>query len=395
MRNELYGTALLALSIAASGVAAHAEDAVKIGVVLPLSGPFSPAGVEIANGIKTYLKVHGSEAGGRRLEVIIRDDGGIADASKRISQELLTNEHVAVLAGYGLTPLAISAAPLATQARVPQVLMSAATGDLTTKSPYTVRVFETMAQVAYGMSSWAGKNSLRKVVTMVADYGPGIDAEQAFKKGFEKVGGTVVESIRVPLNAMDFGPYLQRASDSRPDAIYVFEPEGPAAILIRQYNERGLAKAGIRFIGSGDFLDEETIDAGNAAFAAGILTSQVYTATHTSPENDSFVAAYKGVSGGTRPNVMGTSGYDGMYLIAHALERTGGKTDGPALVEAMKGTAWKSPRGDIHIDPATRDIVQNVYVREVKASADGRVDNVEVATIPAVRPDPYAAVPQN
>jgi branched-chain amino acid transport system substrate-binding protein len=261
--------------------------------------------------------------------------------------------------------------------------MAAGTSIITERSPFIVRTSFTLPQNTLPIADWAVRNGLKKVVTLVSDFGPGLDAEKTFIEVFTKGGGTVPEKLRVPLRNPDFAPFLQRAADAKPDALFVFVPSGAGSAVMKQFAERGLDKAGIKLIGPGDVTDDDILnDMGDVAL--GTITSMHYSAAHNSPENKLYVAAFRKATNGMRPNFMSVGGWDGMHLIYQALARTGGNTDGTALVEAMKGMRWMSPRGPISIDPETRDIVQNVYVRKVER-VDGELYNVEFATFEAVR----------
>ena len=387
-RTVLKGAGAVAASMALprGGFAQGAE--LKIGLILPMTGPFASTGRQVEAAAKLYMQQKGDAVGRRKLELIVRDDTGTADVTKRIAQELIVNEKVNVLAGFGLTPLALATAPLATQAKVPAVVMAAATSIITEASPFIVRSSFTLPQVTVPLAEWAGKNGIRTVVSMVTDYGPGLDAEKAFKERFGADGGNVVEAVRVPLRNPDFSPFLQKAADAKPDAVFVFVPSGVGSIFMKQFVERGLDKSGIRLIATGDVTDDDILN-GMGEVALGTITTHHYSAAHDSPENKAFVEAFGKASGGMRPNFMAIGGYDGMHLIYEALKKTGGSPGGEALVEAMKGMSWTSPRGPVSIDPQTRDIVQNVYVRKVER-VGGELFNVEFETIPNVK-DPVKA----
>ena len=367
--------------------AAMAQDTVKIGLILPMSGPFASTGRQIDAAVKLYMQQNGSTVAGKKIEVLLKDDTGTADVTKRLAQELIVNDKVAVLAGFGLTPLAMATAPIATQAKVPEIIMAAGTSSITEASPFIVRTSFTLAQSAVPIAEWAAKNGIKKVTTIVSDFAPGHDGEKSFSDAFTKAGGTV-ENVRAPLRNPDFAPFLQKAADSKPDAIFVFVPSGVGSLFMKQYRERGLDKSGIKLIGPGDVTDDDILnDMGDVAL--GVITAQFYSAAHDSPENKAYVAAFTKANSGMRPNFMSVGGYDGMHLIYEALKKTNGSTDGQALIDAMKGLAWTSPRGPISIDPETRDIIQNIYIREVKR-VDGQLYNVEFATIPNVK-DPVKA----
>jgi len=380
------GFALVAL-LAAS--VARADDAVvTIGLILPMTGPSASTGKQERAGAELYIAQHGDTAAGKKIALIVKDDTGAADITKRLAQDPIGNDHASVLMGFGLTPLALAVAPLSSEAKVPQIVTAAATAMITEKSPYIVRTSFTLPQASAPMADWCLKNDIKKVVTIVSDYGPGVDAEKWFGDTFKKGGGEIKEAIRVPLKNPDFAPFLQRVKDDAPDAVFVFVPSGFGAAFMKQFVERGLDKSGIKLIGTGDVTDDDLLaDIGDSAL--GAVTTHHYSVAHDSPENKAFVAAFEKANGGMRPNFMAVAAYDGMALVYHALDATKGATDGESLLAAMKGASWMSPRGPVSIDPATRDIVQNIYVRKVE-KIDGQFYNVEFATIPGVK-DPYKA----
>jgi branched-chain amino acid transport system substrate-binding protein len=388
MFKKLTAAALATFAIAGLTTPTLAQDTVKVGLILPMTGPFTSTGKQILGAVKLYMQEHGSEVAGKKIEIILKDDTGNAEITKRLAQELVVSDKVQFLAGFGLTPLALSVAPLATEAKVPQIVMAAGTSIITERSPYIVRTSFTVPQSAETIAQWAVKNNIKKVVTMVTDYAPGHDAENAFKGRFTAAGGTIAAELRVPLQNPDFAPFLQRAADAKPDAIFVFVPSGPGAIVMKQFLERGLDKSGIKLIGTGDLTDDDILP-GYGDVALGIITAHFYATAHPSEKNKAYVAAFKKNNPGMRPNFMSVGGYDGMHVIYEALKKTGGKTDGEALVNAMKGMKWESPRGPISIDPETRDIIQNVYIRKVE-KVDGELQNVEFDTFEAVK-DPVKA----
>ena len=361
---------------------AVAEETIKIGLILPMTGPFASTGRQIEPAAKLYMQQNGPVVAGKKIELIVRDDTGAADVTKRIAQELIVNDKVNFIAGFGVTPAALAAAPLATQAKVPEIVMAAGTSIITERSPYIVRTSFTLAQSSTIIGDWAARNGIKKVATLTSDYAPGNDALTFFKQNFTAGGGEVVEEVKVPLQNPDFAPFLQRMKDSKPDAIFVFVPAGQGGNFMKQYAERGLDKAGIRVIGPGDVMDDDLLN-GMGDAALGTVTAHLYSAAHPSQMNKDFVAAYKKAFN-NRPGFMAVGGYDGIHLIYEALKKTGGKTDGDALIAAMKGMKWESPRGPISIDPETRDIVQNIYIRKVE-KVDGELYNVEFATFEAVK----------
>jgi branched-chain amino acid transport system substrate-binding protein len=378
--------AAVAFAALASAPAA-AQDSVKIGLILPMTGPQTSTGKQIDAAVKLYMQQNGTTVAGKKIEVLLKDDGAVPDNTKRIAQELIVNDKVNIIAGFGVTPAAMAAAPLATQSKTVELVMAAGTSIITEASPYIVRTSFTLAQSTVPMAEWSAKNGIKKVVTMVSDYAPGIDAETSFKDAFTKAGGEVVQAIRFPLANPDFSPFLQRAADAKPDAIFIFVPSGQGGAFVKQFVERGLDKAGVKIIGSGDVTDDDLIN-GMGDQVLGTVTAHFYSAAHPSAMNKAFVEAFKKAAG-FRPNFMAVGGYDGMHLIYEALKKTGGKADGDSLLAAMKGMAWESPRGPVSIDPETRDIVQNVYIRKVE-KVNGELYNVEFATVEAVK-DPVKA----
>jgi branched-chain amino acid transport system substrate-binding protein len=361
---------------------ARAEDFVKVGLILPMTGGQASTGKQIDNAIKLYMKQHGDTVAGKKIEIILKDDGAVPDKTKTAAQELIVNDKVNFIAGFGVTPAALAAAPLATQAKIPEVVMAAGTSIITEKSPYIVRTSFTLAQSSTIIGDWAAKNGIKKVATLTSDYAPGNDALNFFKEHFVAGGGQIVEEVKVPLQNPDFAPFLQRMKDSKPDAMFVFVPAGQGGNFMKQYAERGLDKAGIKVIGPGDVMDDDLLN-GMGDAALGTVTAHLYSAAHASKMNKDFVAAYK-KDFVNRPGFMAVSGYDGIHLIYEALKKTGGDTDGGKLVEAMKGMKWESPRGPISIDPETRDIIQNIYIRKVE-KVDGELYNVEFETFEAVK----------
>ena len=376
---------LTALTAVASALiaptAAQAQDTVKIGVILPMTGPSASTGRQIDAAIKLWMAQSGGKAGGKKVEVIIKDDAGVADTTRRLAQELVVNDKVVALAGFGLTPLALATAPIATQSKTPMVVMAAATSIITEASPYIVRTSFTLPQAAVSMAEWAAKNKIKKVVTLVADYGPGNDAEKFFTSQFQLNGGVVADKLRTPLRGADFAPVLQKVRDLAPDALFVFLPSGQGAQFMKQFGERGLDKSGIRLIATGDVTDDDQLnDMGDVAL--GVVNSHHYSAAHNSPANKKYVADFQAAHK-FRPNFMSVGGYDGMRVIFKALDTTQG-AGGDALLAAMKGQLFESPRGPVLIDAQTRDIVQDIYIRKVER-VNGQLYNVEFDVQKAVK----------
>jgi branched-chain amino acid transport system substrate-binding protein len=372
MRRRHHLAALAALALAGR---THAQaDSIKIGLILPMTGPIASTGRQIDAAVKLFTAQQGGRVAGRKLEVLVRDDAGVPDTTRRLAQELVVNDKVAVLAGFGLTPCALAAAPIATQSKTPLVVMAAGTSSITEASPFVTRTSVTLPQVAVGMAEWSNKNGIKKVMTLVADYGPGIDAEKFYADRVTLNGGSVLEKLRTPLRSPDFAPVLQKVRDNKPDALFVFLPSGQGAAFMKQFAERGLDKAGIKLIATGDVTDDDQLnDMGDVAL--GVVNSHHYSAAHPSAMNKKFVADFQAANK-FRPNFMAVAAWDGMRLIYNAVQSTKGQGGGDALLAAMKGQIFESPRGKIHIDAQTREVVQDIYIRKVEKK-DGQLWNVE------------------
>ena len=389
-KRQLLKTAL-GLATAASGGALWAADTgpIRIGLILPMTGQSASTGRQIDAAVKLWMAQNGNKIAGRTVEVILKDDGAVPDATKRIAQELIVNDKVAVIAGFGITPTALATAPIATQSKTPLVVMAAATSMITEASPFIVRTSFTLPQVTIGIADWAAKNKIKKAVTLVSEYAPGFDAEKFFDSQFRLNGGQILDKLRTPLRSPDFAPVLQKVLDDKPDALFVFLPSGQGAAFMKQFAERGLDKSGIRLVATGDVTDDDQLnDMGDVAL--GVVNSHHYSAAHPSATNKKFVEAFQAANK-FRPNFMAVGGYDGMRVIYKALEATKG-AGGQALLNAMKGQVFESPRGPVLIDAQTRDIVQNVYIRKVErvpAMGNG-LYNVEFDVIKAVK-DPGKA----
>jgi len=387
MISKFRALAFGAIATSALGAPAMAEpEPVRIGVLLPLSGTFTEYGKQMQNGLQLFLKQHGDVAGGRKVELIFKDDGGIApEKAKKAAQELLVRDHVDVLAGFAFTASALAVAPLAKESARPMIVMNAAASGITAASPTMMRVGQTLPQITEPAGAWAAKNGRDKVFTLVADIKAGQDAEAAFIRGLTAGGGQVVGSLRVPAQNPDFAPFIQRIKDARPRAVFVWLPPGEATIaFIKGFNERGLGAAGIELLGTGDLTDDLDIEAEGDS-ALGVLTTGHYSMAHNSSLNKRFVTEYRAAfPNEKRPNFLSVSAYDALALIYAALDKTGGKTDADAFVAALKGVQLESPRGPIEIDADTRDIVQTVYVRKVE-KVNGKLFNVEFDSFPHAR----------
>jgi branched-chain amino acid transport system substrate-binding protein len=392
-RNILMIKRALMIGVAASALLASAEavsaqEVLKLGLVQSMTGSFDPIGKEIVNGALLYLKQHGEVVAGRKIEVIVKDDASVPDMAKRLTQELIVNDKVTVLGAGGATPSALAIAPLVTEAKIPTVVMLAGASIVVERSPYMVRTISTIGQASETSADWAVKNGAKRIVTLVSDFAPGLEAEAVFKERAIKGGAQIVESIRVPLMNTDFAPFLQRARDLNPDTLCLWFPGFQAGIFAKQFVERGMDKSGIRIVGMGGIIDDTDLP-GMTDAVLGIVTAWNYSAVHDSSINKSFVTSFKNAYG-KRPGSAAVSGYDGMHLIFEALKKTGGKADGDAMIAAMKGMRWESPRGPIEIDPRTRDVVHNEYIRRVERMS-GELWNVEIETYPMVK-DPAKEV---
>lgn len=377
---------LAAFALLLTVQAASAAEPLKIGVIAEMSGLQSEYGLQITNGMKLYMKEHGDTVAGRKIELLIRDVGGAnPDVSKRLAQELVTRDKVEILAGFGFTPNAMAAAPVATQARIPMVVMNAASSSITTKSRYIVRTSMTIPQNAMAMADWAAKNGMEKVFILYADYGPGKDGAEQFRKTFTAAGGEIVGEVGVPLKNPEFAPYMLKLRDAKPDAAFLWVPSGELANnLFRSYRERGLDKAGIQMIGTSDAVDDMFLQAMGDA-VVGTVTAGHYSVAHDSDKNRAFIKGYQEMFGTSMsPNFMAVGGYDGMAAIYEVVRKLNGKIDGDKAMEVFKGLAWESPRGPISIDPETRDIVQTVYIRRVERRGNELV-NAEFAELKDVK----------
>jgi branched-chain amino acid transport system substrate-binding protein len=362
--------------------AAAADDVLKMGVSIPLTGAgFNAVGRQLAGALKLYIAQNGVSVAGRRIELTVRDDGGVADNARRIVQDMIVNQKVGLI-GIGITPTALAIAPLVTEAKIPALVLSSGGSVTVTKSPYMVRAGFLQSQQAWIMAEWAAKNGSKRVVTLVNDWAPGIESETSFKTRFLQAGGEIIESIRIPLANPDFAPFLQRIRALNPDTAFIYFPGPQASIFAKQFAERGLGSSGIKIIGPGDLTDDDDLN-GMGDQMLGIITSGPYSAAHDSALNKSYVAAFEQANG-FRPDFVSVGAYDGMRLLYQALKKTGGNADGDTLLAAIKGMAWESPRGPITIDAETRDIVQNINIRKVE-KVNGQLFNVEFATYEAVK----------
>jgi branched-chain amino acid transport system substrate-binding protein len=380
-RDVLKGIAAAGAAGAAGVRAAAAQDVIKIGACLSLTGGFQTVGRQALAGAKLYMQLNGDKVAGKKIELIVREDSGVPDVARRVVQEMIVNEKVNIVLG-GITPTALAIGQLVTQAKIPTVVIISGASITVDRSPYMVRTSFTLGQSSMIMGDWAAKNGSKKVVTLVNDWAPGAESETAFSNAFTAGGGQVIEKLKVPLANPDFAPFLQRIRDLAPDTAFIYFPGQQGGTFARQFRERGLDQANIKIIGPGDLTDDDELP-GQGDVMLGVVTAHHYSAAHPSEMNKTYVAEFKRANG-FRPNFISTGGWDGMHLVYEALKKTNGSTDGEAMMAAMKGFKWESPRGPISIDPETRDIVQNIYMRKVE-KVNGELYNVEFATFEAVK----------
>ena len=376
---------IIAFACVIAGLAtvdAAAQDVIKIGMSFAMTGVgFNAAGRQASAGARLYMQQHGDVVAGKKIELVLRDDAGVADNARRLVQEMIVNDKVNIIAG-GITPTVLAYGPLVTQAKIATVVMISGASVTTTVSPYYVRTSFILSQSSWIMGEWAAKNGSKRVVTLVNEWAPGVEAETAFKQRFTELGGEIIESIRIPLVNPDFAPFLQRVRDLNPDTAFLYFPGTQAGIFAKQFAERGLASSGIKIIGPGDLTDDDQLNTMGDQMI-GMITAHDYSAAHDSPLNKKYVEEFKKANN-FRPDFVSVGGYDGMHLIYEGLKKTGGKTDGDTLLAAMKGMRWESPRGMMSIDPETRDIIQNIYISKVE-KVSGELWNMEFATFPDVK----------
>lgn len=368
----------VALAAALALAAAQASAAtIKVGIIGPFSGPFAHYGELFRDGVEAYVTAQGGKLDGHQIQFIYRDTGGPNPGNTRnLAQELIVREKVDYLGGFVFTPNAMAVAPLISQSKTPTVIFNAATSEITTRSDYYVRTSYTLWQVTVPMAQWAVKQGMKKIVTAVTDYAPGVDAEAAFKAEFEKQGGAVVESIRMPIATTDFAPFVQRIKASGAQAVYTFLPGGPPNLgFVKAYNENGLRQAGIEFLGTAETDEFDLQKFGDSAL--GLTTAFHYSEAHDSDANRAFLTALRKQSKGAVANYASVGAWDGMYVIHRMIAATDGKRDGEKAIAAARGLKWESPRGPVTIDPVSRHVTQNVYLRKVER-AEGQLINREI-----------------
>jgi branched-chain amino acid transport system substrate-binding protein len=382
--------AATALAIGALAAPARAQTEVKIGFINSYSGFLAQPGDEMDKGVMLYKAEHDKDLpAGVTVTLLKRDDTSTPEVAKRLAQELITREHVQLLFGVVASPNAAAIAPLTAEAKVPLVITNAAGTAITRISPYVVRNSFTQWHTALPMGQWAVKQGWKTAFTAVSDFIPGHDADEAFKKGFIDAGGKVLGSIAFSPASPDFPPVVQRIRDTKPGVAFVWVPAGTqATAMMKSITDLGVRQAGINVVSTQDLVpDEELPNMGSAAI--GVITAGNYSIAGDRPANKSFLAAWRKAYGDkSTPDFLSADGWDGMAMVYGMLKETKGKFTGD---EAMKYfSTWKtdaSPRGPISIDPKTRDIVQNIYIRKTEMR-DGKLANVEFDTIPNVK-DPW------
>jgi branched-chain amino acid transport system substrate-binding protein len=385
-------SALAGMALALGTAQAMAQIVVKVGVINTYSGPEAQTGDQIDKGLRLYVKEHEKELPpGVKLELIFRDDTGPnPEVAKRLAQELISRDHVQFLTGVVWTPNALAIAPLTVEAKLPFVIMNAAGVTLPRTSPYIVRVSYTLPQFSATIGKWAAQQGWKTGYTSVSDFSPGYEAEGGFIDSFTGAGGKMLGSVRYPVINPDFVPFFERIKSAKPDVLFIFAIAGKQSVAImRTMADLGIREAGIRPVSSVDLVtDEELPNIGDQAL--GVISAANYTPGAARPQNQAFIAGWKREYGEMIPNFFAVGGWDGMAAIFDVIKATKGKFSGDEAMAIL--THWKnpdSPRGPIEIDPETRDIVQNVYIRRVEKQ-DGRLVNVEFATVPMVK-DPWKA----
>lgn len=381
MNRFISAAILAAISTVASSAAIG--DTIKVGVIAPFSGPFAIYGKQYQQAIETYVAQNGTAAGEHEIEFIYKDVGGPnPDQSRSLAQELLIRDQVDYLAGFTFTPNALAVAPLIDQSQTPTVIFNAATSSINKESDFFLRTSYTLWQVSAPLAQWAYQQGMRTAATTVSDYGPGIDAENAFRQAFESAGGEVVDAIRMPLSTTDFTPFIQRVRDAAPDAVFTFLPGGPPTFTYtKTYNENGLAQAGIRFLGTAETEEVNLQSLGDDAI--GLTTAYHYSGAHESQANDAFKAKLTELFPDAVANWASVGAFDGTHLIYQMVAAAG--KNGPEAVQSVLGLEWESPRGTVSMDPEARTVEQNVYIREVERDADsGELVNREKGIIATV-----------
>ncbi len=385
---KVYASALAAMALAGPMSPAHADE-IRVGVIGPMSGPIAYWGTQFKEAIELYVAQHGGKAGGHTVKILYRDDGGTSPSrARQLAQELVVRDKVSYLAGLAITPTALAAAEVATKAKVPIVIFNAGTANITRKSPYMLRAGFSQWTVSVPLADWAAKEGgCKKAAIAVADYAPGLDSLEAYHKTYTAAGGKVVAELRIPLGTTDYSSYMQKIKDSQPDCLLMFSPVGPQAVgFVKAFESSGLAASGVKALGIAETQEVDLPAFGDSAL--GIITASIYSPNNDTPENKAFIAALKKKFGPQAyADLASVEAYDAMHMIFEMIKRTDGKQNGAKAIDSVRGLKWISPRGPVSIDPKTRDLVQNVYIRRVEKSGDGYV-NKTFFTVPDVK-DPW------
>ena len=388
MMKRITRIATFAIGIFATTPPALAQQEVKVGLMGSFTGPYATWGKQYQEGVDLWLVQNNGRVGNMKISVLYRDVGGPnPQRAKQVAQELVVRDEVAVLAGLEFTPTVLAVQEVIDQAKIPFVIFNSGTSSVTRKSPFYVRPAFTQWSVSVPTAKWAAQQGMKRAVIVAADYAPGHDALAAYAKGFTDAGGQIIGEVRVPMGTTDFSSYLLRVRDLNPEGVFMFMPVGPmSAGFIKAYAERGLLKQGIRLMAGAETQEFDLPAIGDSAI--GVISALHYGPYLDNPANKAFVEAFKAKYGkDAMPSMISVVAYDGMRIVAKMLEATGGQRDGVKMMEAVKGMKWDSPRGPVYIDPQTREIVQNIYVRRVE-KVNGVLFNKEFTTLPAVK-DPW------
>ena len=372
------------LATAASAATSADQPPFKVGIVFSYTGSAGDAPTLIDAGMAAFVKEHGDSAGGRKIVLVKRDDTGIApEVARRQAQDLIINEKADVLAGLLFTPNAVAVANVSTQAKVPLLIVNAATSGILAKNPYSFRLGITTAQITSPLAAYAAKTGAKTAYVLYQDFGPGIEAGNSFKKGFTEVGGTVVGDAPVPLSTQDFSPYLERAKEAHTDILYVFLSGGGVPAFLHEFRQSTMAKT-TRLFTTGDLADDTKFHL-TGDDAIGLISASNYYLGLNSSLNRRFVADFRASAPSQlNPDFVAVSAYDTLAAIYRAVEAQHGNVDLDKTVDFLGHLKMDSPRGPIEIDPQTRDVVQNVYILRTEKH-NGIVANFPIATSPMVR----------
>jgi branched-chain amino acid transport system substrate-binding protein len=374
------GKLLAACAMPFVSVPARAQDKLRIGMISDFTGPFATVGTRLRYGMETYLAVNGKSAGGREIEVIYRDVGnGSPSVAKQIAEELIVRNQVSMIGGFSVTPEVSAAASVVTEGKTPAIIMVPSTPALIKMSPYFIRTGNNMIATVSCGADWTYKNGKRRAYIVVADFAPGYEVQNTFKRVFTHLGGTIVGEDRVPLSTVDYAPFAERIANANVDCVQMFVPTGtPSITFVRALAAQGVFSKGLTVMGVGETDDGDLPSFDDSVI--GVYTSFYYASTLDNPENTAFRKALAAKYKEAVLAPYNVTGYDSMHLFFRMAESQQGKSfDGAAAVEAIRGYKWNSPRGPVMIDAASRDIVENYYIRKVQ-KIDGQLRNVVVQT---------------